>query len=108
MIHQPLGGAQGDASDLEITAKLMQHTKDVLNTYMAAFTDQPIDKLASDTDRDFYMTPDEALAYGLIDEVIQHKNMIKKPKIASLKVPPPLSLYDLGPVAKPLPTNNDN
>lgn len=103
MIHQPLGGAQGEATDLEITAKLILHTKEVLNTYMAAFCDQPIDKLRVDTDRDFYMTPQEALAYGLIDEVIPHKNMIKRPKIPSLKVPPPLSIYDLGNVANPLP-----
>lgn len=86
MIHQPLGGSQGEATDLEITAKLMLHTKEVLNTYMAAFCEQPIDKLRVDTDRDFYMTPDEALAYGLIDEVIQHKKMIARPKIPSLKV----------------------
>lgn len=64
----------------------MLHTKEVLNTYMSTFCDQPIDKLRVDTDRDFYMTPDEALAYGLIDEVIQHKNMIARPKIPSLKV----------------------
>lgn len=99
MIHQPLGGSQGEATDLEITAKLMLHTKEVLNTYMAAFCDQPIDKLRRDTDRDFYMTPEEALDYGLIDEVIQHKKMIPRPKIPDLKVPPPLTIYDLGNVA---------
>ena len=75
---------------------------------MAAFTDQPMDKLALDTERDFYMTPDEAKDYGLIDEVIFHKRIMPKPKVASLKVPPPLSLYDLGPVAKPLPKNDQN
>jgi ATP-dependent Clp protease, protease subunit len=64
----------------------MLHTKETLNTYMSAFCDQPIDKLRVDTDRDFYMTPEEALSYGLIDEVIQHKKMIKTPKIPSLKV----------------------
>lgn len=100
MIHQPLGGSQGEATELEIIAKLMLHTKETLNTYMAAFCDQPIDKLRIDTDRDFYMTPEEALAYGLIDEVIQHKNMLPTPKIPSLKVPPPLSIYDLGVVSK--------
>jgi ATP-dependent Clp endopeptidase proteolytic subunit ClpP len=76
MIHQPLGGSQGEATDLEIIAKLMLHTKETLNTYMAAFCDQPIEKLRVDTDRDFYMTPEEALSYGLIDEVIKHKNML--------------------------------
>jgi ATP-dependent Clp protease protease subunit len=59
MIHQPSGGGQGEASDLEISAKLMLHTKETLNTYMAAFCDQSVDKLRLDTDRDFYMTPQE-------------------------------------------------
>ena len=99
MIHQPLGGSQGEATDLEITAKLMLHTKEVLNTYMANFCDQPIDKLRKDTDRDFYMTPKEALAYGLIDEVIKTKGPQPDAKIPSLRVPPPLSIYDLGNVA---------
>jgi ATP-dependent Clp protease protease subunit len=103
MIHQPLGGSQGEATDLEITAKLMLHTKEVLNTYLAAFCDQPIDKLRSDTERDFYMTPDEALQYGLIDSVIQHGNMIPKPKMSDLKVKAPLSLYDLSTVSKDMP-----
>ena len=89
MIHQPLGGSQGDATDMEIVAKLMLHTKETLNTYMAAFCDQPIDKLRQDTDRDFYMTPEEALAYGLIDEVIQHKFMIERPKVPKLRYPRP-------------------
>jgi len=100
MIHQPLGGSQGEATDLEISAKLILHTKDVLNTYLSAFCDQPMDKLRLDTDRDFYMTPEEALSYGIIDEVIQHKNMIKTPKIPSLKVAPPLSIYDVGSIAR--------
>ncbi len=100
MIHQPLGGSQGDATDMEIVAKLMLHTKETLNTYLAAFCDQPIDKLRQDTDRDFYMTPDEALSYGIIDEVIQHKFMIDRPKVPQLKVPPPLSIYDVGNIAK--------
>jgi len=100
MIHQPLGGSQGEATDLEISAKLMLHTKEVLNTYLSDFTGQPMDKLRVDTDRDFYMTPDEALSYGLIDTVIQHKNMIARPKIPSLKVPPTQSIYDVGGIAK--------
>lgn len=100
MIHQPLGGSQGEASELEITAALMLHTKDVLNTYMSSFTKQPMNKIREDTDRDFYMTPEEALAYGLIDEVIPHKNMIPRPKIPDLKVAPPLSIYDVGFLSK--------
>ena len=95
MIHQPLGGSQGEASELEITAKLILHTKEVLNTYLSAFTQQPMDKIRRDTDRDYYMTPEEALQYGLIDEVIQHKRMISRPKIPNLTVTPPLSIYDI-------------
>lgn len=64
----------------------MLHTKETLNTYLSAFCDQPIDKIRADTERDFYMTPDEALSYGLIDEVIFHKRVLPTPKIPSLKV----------------------
>lgn len=98
MIHQPLGGAQGEATDLEITATLILHTKEVLNTYLSEFTGQPVDKIRMDTDRDFYMTPEDALTYGLIDEIISHKNMIPRPKIPDLRVPPPISIYDIGPL----------
>ena len=80
-------------------AKMILHTKDTLNTYLSAFCEQPIDKIRLDTDRDFYMTPLEAKDYGLIDEVIPHKRMIATPKIPSLRVPPPLSIYDLGNIA---------
>ena len=73
MIHQPLGGAQGQAADIEIQAKEILFTKAVINTYMAEYTGQPVDKLAEDTDRDFYMMPGEAKDYGLIDEVIKTK-----------------------------------
>ena len=73
MIHQPLGGAQGQAADIEIQAKEILFTKAVINTYMSDYTGQPIDKLAEDTDRDFYMMPLEAQDYGLIDEVIKTK-----------------------------------
>lgn len=64
----------------------MLHTKEVLNTYLAAFCGQPVDKLRRDTDRDFYMTPVEARDYGIVDEVIQHKRVLPDPKIPSLKV----------------------
>eukprot|EP00607_Mallomonas_marina_P005118 CAMPEP_0182428530 /NCGR_PEP_ID=MMETSP1167-20130531/23092_1 /TAXON_ID=2988 /ORGANISM="Mallomonas Sp, Strain CCMP3275" /LENGTH=254 /DNA_ID=CAMNT_0024611487 /DNA_START=202 /DNA_END=966 /DNA_ORIENTATION=- len=107
MIHQPLGGSQGEATDLEIMAKLILNTKDVLNTYLSNFCDQPIEKIATDTDRDFYMTPDEALSYGLIDEVIQHKFMMPTPKIPSLKVAPPLSIYDMGALGKKKPSEDN-
>lgn len=73
MIHQPLGGAQGQAADIEIQAKEILFTKRLLNRYMSIYTDQPVEKIEEDTDRDFFMTPNEALEYGLIDEVIKTK-----------------------------------
>lgn len=86
MIHQPLGGAQGQAADIEIQAKEILFTKACLNKFMADYCDQPIDKIADDTDRDFFMTPYEALDYGLIDDVIKTKTShIPLPSMPSLK-----------------------
>jgi ATP-dependent Clp protease, protease subunit len=68
MIHQPLGGAQGQAADIEIQAKEILFTKALLNKYIADYTDQPVEKIEEDCDRDFFMTPYEALDYGIIDE----------------------------------------
>merc|ERR1712183_617085 len=86
MIHQPLGGAQGQAADIEIQAKEILFVKACLNKYMADYCDQPIDKIAEDTDRDFFMTPGEALDYGLIDEVIKTKTShIPLPAMPSLR-----------------------
>ncbi|MCK5542988.1 MAG: ATP-dependent Clp endopeptidase proteolytic subunit ClpP [Desulfobacterales bacterium] len=70
MVHQPLGGAQGQASDIEIQAKEILRIKDSLNTILSAHTGQKVKKIATDTDRDFFMTADEAKAYGLIDRVV--------------------------------------
>jgi len=70
MIHQPSGGAQGQASDIEITAREILKTREQLNRIYADRTGQSLDKIAADMERDFYMTPDEAQAYGLIDQVI--------------------------------------
>lgn len=69
MIHQPLGGAQGQASDIEITAKHILKTRERLNKMLAKATGQPISKIEKDVDRDFFMDPQEAKKYGLIDEV---------------------------------------
>mmetsp|Transcript_5154 Transcript_5154/g.5848 ORF Transcript_5154/g.5848 Transcript_5154/m.5848 type:complete len:271 (+) Transcript_5154:74-886(+) len=86
MIHQPLGGAQGQAADIEIQAKEILFTKACLNKFMAEYCDQPIEKIAEDTDRDFFMTPYEALNYGLIDEVIKTKTShIPLPSMPSLR-----------------------
>ncbi len=70
MIHQPLGGAQGQATDIEIQAREILYHKQQLNQYLAENTGQPYDKIAEDTERDFFMSPDEAKDYGLIDLVI--------------------------------------
>lgn len=73
MIHQPLGGAQGQAADIEIQAKEILFVKALLNGYMADFTGQPLEKIETDCDRDFFMTAVDAKEYGIIDEVIQTK-----------------------------------
>ena len=74
MIHQPLGGARGQATDIQIQAKEIQRMKDSLNAIIAEQTGQDISKVEKDTDRDNFMSADEACAYGLIDEVIaKHK-----------------------------------
>jgi ATP-dependent Clp protease protease subunit len=73
MIHQPLGGAQGQASDIEIRAKRIIKMRDKLNHLYADFTGQPIERIAKDTDRDNFMSAQEALEYGLIDKVIEKK-----------------------------------
>ena len=70
MIHQPLGGAQGQAVDIEIQAKEILFLKQTLNGLMADHTGQPLDKIAEDTDRDNFMSPTEAVEYGLIDRVV--------------------------------------
>jgi ATP-dependent Clp protease protease subunit len=70
MIHQPLGGAQGQAVDIEIQAREILFLKDTLNALMAEHTGQPLDKIAEDTDRDYFLSPAEAVEYGLIDRVV--------------------------------------
>ncbi len=71
MIHQPTAGFTGQASDVEIHAKEVLKMKDQLNRIMAHHTGQPLDKIHTDTDRDFFMSGDEAKAYGLVDEVLK-------------------------------------
>lgn len=73
MIHQPSGGAQGQATEIEIAAEHILKTKKKLNTILAANTGQPIEVIAADTERDNYMSSEEAKAYGLIDMVIEHR-----------------------------------
>ncbi len=70
MIHQPLGGAQGQASDIKIRAELILRTRDMLNKILSEKTGQPIEQIEKDTDRDNFMTAEQALSYGLIDRII--------------------------------------
>tara|TARA_Y100001968_G_scaffold319623_1_gene351441 strand:- start:3924 stop:4511 length:588 start_codon:yes stop_codon:yes gene_type:complete len=70
MLHQPLGGAQGQATDIEIQAKEILRIKEVLNDILAERTGQPLKKIVKDTDRDFFMSAAEAKKYGIIDDVI--------------------------------------
>jgi ATP-dependent Clp protease protease subunit len=73
MIHQPLGGAQGQASDIEIRAKRIINMRNKLNKLYSEFTGQPVERIEKDTDRDNFMSAHEALEYGLIDKVIEKK-----------------------------------
>ena len=77
LIHQPLGGAQGQASDLIIAAEHIKRTRDRLNRILAENTGKNVEEIATDTDRDNIMTADEACDYGLIDVVIPNKNKAK-------------------------------
>ncbi len=75
MIHQPLGGAQGQAVDIEIQAKEILYHKQKLNELLAHSTGQPFEKISEDTERDFFMSSAEAKDYGLIDQVISRQNL---------------------------------
>ncbi|KST61804.1 ATP-dependent Clp endopeptidase proteolytic subunit ClpP [Mastigocoleus testarum] len=75
MIHQPLGGAQGQAVDIEIQAKEILYHKSKLNQLLARHTNQPLEKIEADTERDFFMSAEEAKNYGLIDLVISGQNL---------------------------------
>lgn len=75
MIHQPLGGAQGQAVEIEIQAKEILYIKKRLNDMLAEHTGQPYDKIATDTERDFFMSAQEAVDYGLIDQVISRPDL---------------------------------
>jgi ATP-dependent Clp protease protease subunit len=80
MIHQPMGGAQGQASDIEIHAKEILKLREKLNEILANHTGQPIDKIAKDTERNFFMSAEDAKAYGIIDEVMSRRDKLQKSK----------------------------
>ncbi|HOM98314.1 ATP-dependent Clp endopeptidase proteolytic subunit ClpP [Acetomicrobium sp.] len=73
MLHQPLGGVQGQATDIEIHAKEIRKIRDRLNEIISKHTNQDIEKVARDTDRDFFMSAEEALSYGIVDKVIEKR-----------------------------------
>ena len=74
MIHQPLGGAQGQVKDVEIITKELLRIKDTLNNILSKHTGQPLERIEKDTDRDFFMTAYEALEYGIVDKVIEKRD----------------------------------
>jgi ATP-dependent Clp protease, protease subunit len=79
MIHQPLGGAQGQAVDIEIQAKEILYLKRMLNTNLASHTGQSLERIEQDTERDFFMSAEEAKDYGLIDQVINKTSIGSRP-----------------------------
>lgn len=82
MLHQPMGGFQGPASEIEIHAREILRIREELNQILVKHTNQPIEKIRVDTDRDFFMGPDEAVKYGIIDEVVSQKNPEREAKRA--------------------------
>jgi ATP-dependent Clp protease protease subunit len=78
MIHQPMAGAQGQVSDIEIMTKEFSETKKRLNKLLVNHTGQPLEKIEKDTDRNFFMSPKEAVDYGLIDKIYEFKRTEKK------------------------------
>ena len=82
MIHQPLGGFQGQATDVDIHAREILHIRDRLNRILSEHTGQPVEKVAEDTERDRFMGGEEAMKYGLIDRVLEKRTQ-EQPKAAS-------------------------
>lgn len=78
MIHQPSGGAQGQASDIQIQAREITKTKELLNRILAEATGKDIETISKDTDRDNFMSPEEAVAYGIVDKVVSNIKQAKK------------------------------
>ena len=75
MLHQPSGGAQGQASDIEIQARLIMQMREQLNQILADHTGQPMEKVTEDTERDFWMLPEEAKEYGIVDDILTRKEL---------------------------------
>ncbi len=83
MIHQPLGGAQGQATDIEIQAREILYHKENLNKWLARHTGKPLEQIERDTERDFFMSAEEALEYGLVDQVIDKHAVGGRPTVVS-------------------------
>ena len=82
MIHQPLGGAQGQASDIEIQAKEILTIRQRLNEILAQHTGQDISRIEKDSDRNFFMSSEDAAKYGLIDEIMTRKGLTKRKELS--------------------------
>ncbi|NLL58459.1 MAG: ATP-dependent Clp endopeptidase proteolytic subunit ClpP [Firmicutes bacterium] len=78
MVHQPLGGAQGQAVDIEIHAREILRIRETLNRILSTHTGQPVERIANDTDRDFFMSAEMALEYGLIDAILEKRDLAKR------------------------------
>ncbi len=78
MVHQPLGGAQGQAVDIEIHAREILRIRETLNKILSSHTGQPVERIANDTDRDFFMSADMALEYGLVDAILEKRDLAKR------------------------------
>jgi ATP-dependent Clp protease protease subunit len=87
MIHQPYGGAQGQAVDIQIQAKEILRMREELDRIIAKHTGQALERVEKDSDRDFFMSPDEAKEYGLVDEVITYRELAKRQTVSPSPVP---------------------
>ncbi len=85
MIHQPLGGAQGQATDIKIQANEILRMKDTLNDILSLHTGQNIEKISDDTDRDFFMSAHESLEYGIVDKVVTDRSQLEEENEDTLK-----------------------
>ena len=79
-MHQAMGGAQGQATDIEIAAREIMRMQEIIRNVLAKHTGQPLDKISHDTDRDFYLNPEQAVEYGLIDEILTKQQESKETK----------------------------
>ncbi|MFH2060805.1 MAG: ATP-dependent Clp endopeptidase proteolytic subunit ClpP [Pseudomonadota bacterium] len=85
MIHQPLGGAQGQATDIQIQANEIQRMKETLNRILSSHTGQEVEKIAQDTERDFFMSAAESMEYGIVDKVVVDRSELEEESKDSLK-----------------------